>query len=102
LTSNRRHLPELVGSPWVKWAKKVADISVLPTLQAILWWCLVWQLVLVKLLQPSPYWLTVFIIQGIGVGFVLSSMYYYGKKRKAEKNGVVRVQKLAAVFPIHP
>lgn len=65
--------------------------------QAVLIAFAVTNLFLVKILNPKPWWLLFFIIQGAALGLLLSFVYYYNIKRKAEINNVVSVVSSGAV-----
>lgn len=47
------------------------------------------QLLLIKLIKPSPYWLVVFTLWGLVLGLAASALYFMNRKRKVEANEVV-------------
>eukprot|EP00983_Pelagomonas_calceolata_P004316 140398-Pelagomonas_calceolata.AAC.1 len=57
----------------------------------LLWSFAISNLFMVKILKPKPWWLAVFVFQGMVLGLGASFWYYFNKKRKAEICGVVRV-----------
>jgi hypothetical protein len=58
-------------------------------LQGLFFSFLGFQLLLVKLFKPSPYWLMVFGFWGLLIGLAMSYLFYANKKRKAEACEVV-------------
>ncbi len=57
--------------------------------QALFFLFLGFQLLLIKLLRPSPWWLLWYSLVGFGVGLGLSFLFYYNRKKKAESCEVV-------------
>eukprot|EP00200_Dunaliella_tertiolecta_P001773 CAMPEP_0202346946 /NCGR_PEP_ID=MMETSP1126-20121109/5518_1 /ASSEMBLY_ACC=CAM_ASM_000457 /TAXON_ID=3047 /ORGANISM="Dunaliella tertiolecta, Strain CCMP1320" /LENGTH=747 /DNA_ID=CAMNT_0048938425 /DNA_START=160 /DNA_END=2400 /DNA_ORIENTATION=+ len=58
-------------------------------MQFLLWSFAISNLFMVKILKPKPWWLAVFVFQGMVLGLGASFWYYFNKKRKAEICGVL-------------
>lgn len=69
-------------------------------MQFLLWAFAIVNLFMVKILKPKPWWLAVFVSQGMLLGLTASAWYYRNLRRKAEICGVVRP--LFCVFPSCP
>uniref|UniRef100_A0A7S0RQP9 C2 domain-containing protein n=1 Tax=Chlamydomonas leiostraca TaxID=1034604 RepID=A0A7S0RQP9_9CHLO len=64
--------------------KKPINITLDQVVTALFFSFLGFQLLLVKLFKPSPYWMMVFAFWGVLFGLGLSYLFYANKKRKAE------------------
>lgn len=69
--------------------------------QALFFSFLGFQLLLVKLIRPEPYWLLIFGLWGVLLGLGISYLFYANKKRKAEACEVVSERKRAWFSCIH-
>jgi len=67
----------------------VVNIHLEHVLWAIFFGFIAFQLLLVKLINPSPWFLWTFMFIGIGIGLAFSFLYYQNKKEKAEVNSVL-------------
>lgn len=64
--------------------KKPINITLDQVVQGLFFTFLGFQLLLIKLLRPSPWWLLIFTLYGLMFGLGYSFLFYYNKKRKAE------------------
>ncbi|KAF5826767.1 hypothetical protein DUNSADRAFT_2081 [Dunaliella salina] len=58
-------------------------------MQFLLWAFAIVNLFMVKILKPKPWWLAVFVSQGMLLGLAASAWYYRNLRRKAEICGVL-------------